>query len=138
VAEFKLIVCIEPFGNRVIPLRGRRLSVGRGNDQDICIPDRKISSAHALLEPIEGGYRLRDLGSTNGTYVNNNLVNGMAQLRGGDEIRFGNTRVLFTDLDPDQIEWPEPDEGTAPVHGAAGRLGGGAPGTTIPDPFIED
>lgn len=106
--EPKLIVALDALGTRVIPLRQRRLTVGRGNDQDVCLPDRKISSAHALLEPVAGGYRLRDLGSTNGTYVNGHLVDGLRILRLGDEVRFGNTRVLYTDQDPDAVDWPSP------------------------------
>ena len=106
-----LIICIEPFGNRMIPLRGRRLSLGRGTDQDLCIPDRKISSAHALLEPTEDGYRLRDLGSTNGTYLNGELVNGLVELSVGDEVRFGNTLALLTDKDISEIgDWPRGSE----------------------------
>lgn len=132
--ELKLIVCIEPFGNRVIPLRSRRLTVGRGNDQDICIPDRKISSAHALLEPTPEGYRLRDLGSTNGTYVNGQLLSGMRPLQANDEIRFGNTRVLYTDLDPEVLSWPGPDEHTAPATAAPP----GPPGLGEPTPESED
>ena len=113
--EAKLIVSLESFGTRVIPLGRRRLSVGRGSDQDICLPDRKISSAHALLEPTAAGYRLRDLGSTNGTYVNGHLVDGVRQLRLGDEVRFGNTRILYTDQDPSSVDWPPPAAEAGPA-----------------------
>lgn len=104
--------------DRVILLHDERLSVGRGPDQDLCIPDRKISSAHALLEPLQGGYRIRDLGSTNGTYVNGELVQGVCRLELDDEIIFGSTRVLFTDRDPDQLQWadaPLPEAAPAPA-----------------------
>ena len=110
-SDLKLIVATADLGNRVIPLRDRSLRVGRGTDQDICIPDRKISSAHALLEPAPGGYRLRDLGSTNGTYLNNELVEGTISIAPGDELRFGNTRVLFTDRDPRELDWPGSESG---------------------------
>ncbi|HBP18325.1 MAG TPA: hypothetical protein DEA08_11105 [Planctomycetes bacterium] len=113
-SDLKLIVATADLGNRVIPLRDRSLRVGRGTDQDICIPDRKISSAHALLEPAPGGYRLRDLGSTNGTYVNNELVEGTVSIAPGDELRFGNTRVLFTDRDPRELDWPGSESGALP------------------------
>jgi signal transduction histidine kinase len=103
----KLVVRLKPFGDRVIPLGTDRLSIGRGSDQDICIPDRKISSAHALLEPVTGGFRLRDLGSTNGTYVNGELVEGVRVLRFQDEVLFGNTMVLYTDQDPKTLHWPD-------------------------------
>lgn len=108
-SELKLIVRSGPLGDRVILLADGRLAVGRGPDQDLCIPDRKISSAHALLEPCDGGgYRIRDLGSTNGTYVNGALVEGVRRLALGDEIVFGSTRVLFTDQEPEDARWPEP------------------------------
>ncbi|MCO5165773.1 MAG: ATP-binding protein [Planctomycetes bacterium] len=121
----KLIVRSSALGaDRVILLHDERLSVGRGTDQDLCIPDRKISSAHALLEPIQGGYRIRDLGSTNGTYVNGELVQGVRLLAADDEILFGNTRVLYTDREPDGLAWdPTPLEATPPT--AAGPALGG-------------
>ncbi len=122
--------------DRVILLHDERLTVGRGPDQDLCIPDRKISSAHALLEPVPGGYRIRDLGSTNGTYVNGELVQGVRRLELDDEILFGSTRVLFTDRDPDQLQW---DDAPAPeVSPAFGRPP--SSGTDADDPlaFLED
>lgn len=118
----KLIVRSGGLGaDRVILLNDERLTVGRGPDQDLCIPDRKISSAHALLEPIQGGYRIRDLGSTNGTYVNGELVQGVRRLDLDDEIIFGSTRVLFTDRDPDQLQWEDgPAREPTPVLGVPG------------------
>ena len=108
MAEPKLIVRLKPFGERVYPLPRRQFTVGRGSNQDLRIADRKISNAHALLEPLEaGGFRIRDLGSTNGTYVNGQLVEGVRILALDDEILFGDTRVLYTDRDPEQVEWSE-------------------------------
>lgn len=104
----KLIVRGDPYDRVILLEGGTRLSVGRGQDQDLCIADRKISSAHALIEPIDGGHRIRDLGSTNGTYVNGRLVEGIRRLAPGDEVLFGNTRVLYTDEDPAAIEWGAP------------------------------
>lgn len=104
----KLIVCVEPFGKREVPLRKRVLRIGRGNDQDVCLPDRKISSAHALLERTRDGFLLTDLGSTNGTYVNGAFVEGKVRLRLGDELRFGNTLALLTDRSLAELrDWPE-------------------------------
>ena len=45
-------------------------SMGRGNEADIVIQDASVSSLHAALEPCSTGFRLRDLGSTNGCKVN--------------------------------------------------------------------
>ncbi|MBL4850524.1 MAG: FHA domain-containing protein [Planctomycetes bacterium] len=104
----KLILATDG-GRRVVPILKGRLTVGRAGDQDISLSDRKISGAHALLEKSSGGYRVRDLASTNGTYVNGVLVEGTHALHFGDEVRFGNTRGLFTDLDPREVDWPGTD-----------------------------
>jgi signal transduction histidine kinase len=79
-------------------LGAESLSIGRGNDQDIAVPDRKISSAHAVLEWREGRYFIRDLGSTNGTYVNGILISEKP-LDLEDEILVGNTILVFTEKD---------------------------------------
>lgn len=133
----KLIVRSGALGaDRVILLHDERLSVGRGPDQDLCIPDRKISGAHALLEPLPGGYRIRDLGSTNGTYVNGELVQGVRLLAVDDEIIFGNTRVLYTDRDPDGLKWdPAPFEATPPT---AGLMTPAGPERLEPEPWRLD
>jgi pSer/pThr/pTyr-binding forkhead associated (FHA) protein len=45
-------------------------SLGSGTDNDLVLRDSSISRHHARLEDTEEGFRLRDLGSTNGTWVN--------------------------------------------------------------------
>jgi len=89
-------------------LRGQPIAIGRGVGQDVRLSDRKISSAHALLEPHAGGYRIRDLGSTNGTYVNNQLVDGVRGLQLEDVIQFGDTQVLYTVRERGTVSWPAP------------------------------
>lgn len=104
----KLILMTDE-GRRVLPLTKGRTTVGRAGDQDLSLTDRKVSGAHALLEKSGAQFRVRDLGSTNGTYVNGVLVEGLSPLRLGDEVRFGNTRALFTDRDPSLVDWPGSD-----------------------------
>jgi signal transduction histidine kinase/pSer/pThr/pTyr-binding forkhead associated (FHA) protein len=94
----KLIIRSRTLGDRVVQLSGASLTIGRGADQDIAIPDRKISHAHAVLEWRDGRYYIRDLGSTNGTYVNGLLVPEWA-LEVEDEVLVGNTLLVFTDRD---------------------------------------
>ena len=122
MAQLKLILASEGQA-RVILLEQRRLTVGRAPDQDLCLTDRKISGAHAILEVHAGGYRLRDLGSTNGTYINGVLLAGSKQLRLGDEIMFGKTRALFTDLDPREVDWPGTDTERAASLDSGSDLG---------------
>jgi len=83
------------------PLRGERLaidgsqvSVGSGADNDLILPDPAVSQHHLVIEKTDEGYRLRDLGSTNGSFVNR-LKLEQALLTPGSEIWIGQTRLLF-------------------------------------------
>lgn len=48
-------------------LERKSVSLGRGSENDIVIDCSSVSVNHAVMERVEGGYQLRDLGSTNGT-----------------------------------------------------------------------
>ena len=83
-------------GTRVeFPLEARPLIVGRdGESADIVVDEPLVSRAHARLEPRDGGFAVLDLGSTNLTRVNGEVVSERA-LRHGDEVRFARARCLF-------------------------------------------
>jgi hypothetical protein len=79
--------------DRVYSIEGAT-RVGRGDESEIVLLDPSVSRAHAILE-IDGAQPVvRDLGSTNGTFVNGRRVSVEA-LRDGDELLFGNTRMRF-------------------------------------------
>jgi hypothetical protein len=68
--------------------------VGRSEESQIVLVDPSVSRAHAIVEIDAGAPVVRDLGSTNGTFVNGRRVSVEA-LRDGDELVFGNTRMRF-------------------------------------------
>lgn len=68
--------------------------IGRGDENDVVLADPSVSRAHARLDASEAGAVVRDLDSTNGTFVNGRRV-VTAELRDGDELTFGNTRMRF-------------------------------------------
>lgn len=70
------------------------VSVGRKPECNIVLADPNVSRNHAEIRPHGEGFLLVDLGSTNGTKVNGVKVS-QHQLRDGDEISFGNTRIRF-------------------------------------------
>lgn len=68
--------------------------IGRGLECDVTLNDPSVSRTHAVVDTEGAEPTVRDLGSTNGTFVNGARVEA-ARLRDGDELRFGNTRVAF-------------------------------------------
>ena len=64
--------------------------IGRGRTTRIILPDSKVSARHAEVACRERQYTIRDLNSTNGTFVNGRSVNE-AFLQVGDEVRLGHT-----------------------------------------------
>jgi DNA-binding CsgD family transcriptional regulator len=83
----------------LIPLAGERLTVGRSPASGLALPwDAQVSRTHASLECIDGVWTLLDDGrSTNGTFVNEDRIQGRRTLRHLDVIRVGATRLRFHD-----------------------------------------
>lgn len=85
-------------GRRMHDIGFERVTVGRNRDCDIFLDDVTVSRQHAEVfrrtEPGEKGYRIRDVGSLNGTYVNRVRVDSV-DLRNGDEIQIGKYRFKF-------------------------------------------
>ncbi len=82
-----------------VPLEGvysleGRSRIGRSEESEIVLNDPSVSRAHAIVEVAAGEAVVRDLSSTNGTFLNGRRVEAEA-LRDGDELRFGNTRMRF-------------------------------------------
>lgn len=71
--------------------------IGRDpSESDVLVDDPAVSWLHAEVAFHDGGCYVRDLGSTNGTYVNRTLVTIPHLLRDGDVIHCGNTDLSFT------------------------------------------
>jgi hypothetical protein len=69
--------------------------IGRGDDIEITLDDSFASSHHARVVAQGDTIVLEDLGSTNGTYLNNERLTGPRPLRVGDKIRIGNSEFTF-------------------------------------------
>ncbi len=78
-----------------ILLNGNRLTIGRIPDNTVVLNHPQVSAHHALLEKVEGGYRVVDTNSTNHVYVNGQRVTNQL-LRTSDEIRIGPYRLIYT------------------------------------------
>ncbi|MDD6461642.1 MAG: FHA domain-containing protein [Bifidobacteriaceae bacterium] len=71
-----------------------RVTVGRDPSSDIMLDDGTVSRQHAVFIRENGQYRVEDVGSLNGTYVNRKRVDS-AQLKSGDELMIGKFRLVF-------------------------------------------
>ena len=69
--------------------------LGRGDQADIQLEDTFASSQHARLAPHGDVMVLEDLGSTNGTYLNEEPLRGPQPLHPGDKIRIGDSSFTF-------------------------------------------
>ncbi len=101
-------------------LREANVSLGRDHHCVVQVSDNEISRRHAEIRKDEQGYRLVDLGSSNGTFVNAEQVTER-RLVNGDRVQLGRTLLLFTDAD-DRAEQPLEHGvdivGTAAVEGS--------------------
>lgn len=92
----KLIALSGPTAGSVFDLAGEVTTLGREPDRDIVIEAQYVSRNHCRFEKIEGGFRVIDQGSHNGTSVNGVPVTERA-LASGDRISIGGASFLYTD-----------------------------------------
>ncbi|PYQ05051.1 MAG: hypothetical protein DMF82_09305, partial [Acidobacteria bacterium] len=76
------------------PLTRDTYTLGRHRNNDIVISDPKVSSFHARLDRSPEGFRLVDLKSRNGSYVNGERIES-AELNTGDEVRLGTALIAY-------------------------------------------
>ena len=77
-------------------LNSAQLTIGRGRQNDIALPEDEYASArHARFEPRQDGVWVQDLGSTNGTYLNGTRLDRPRRLARGDVVRIGETDLRY-------------------------------------------
>jgi pSer/pThr/pTyr-binding forkhead associated (FHA) protein len=88
-ASATLIGVTGPLTGQRIALAGA-LTIGKGPDNAVVVPgDGAVSTRHCQIGIERGQVVLRDLGSTNGTWVNGRRIAEPVQLRDGDLVRLG-------------------------------------------------
>ena len=86
----------KPDGRSSVALGDDQVTVGRGTNNDVAVTvDAELSRVHAVIEPLGEGWCVRDVGSSNGTFVNGERIWSARPLRNADEIRAGNTRIVY-------------------------------------------
>lgn len=146
------VVPLASFLIRNGEFKGKRLTVkipivniGRAEYNDVVLSDPSVSTSHAKLQRRDDVWVLSDVGSTNGTFVENERVTGEVALSPGSTVRFGEVAVLWEPFDqPPSIRAPgtrlveaidaavlpgpaaeQPERsGRRPIHPPAARPGG--------------
>ncbi len=123
---------------RVFPLAGGRVRLGRGGENDIVLGDVSVSRNHAEIRRGPDGWTIHDLQSTNGVDVNRVSVRS-APLRAGDQITIGAFELAVEAI---SVERPAPAAGAAEPPGPASAGGGAGAGrpaeaaaTSRPPPY---
>jgi hypothetical protein len=92
-----LVVRSGQQAGQAFPLSDAITRLGRHPDSEIMLDDITVSRRHAEVERLGGGYVVRDAGSLNGTYVNQQRVDE-TKLANGDELQVGKFRLVFFEL----------------------------------------
>lgn len=100
---------LDPHGSRAwlekpdgewVPVTGN-MSFGRAETNQMVLADEKVSRRHAAIHSRgEGDFWLVDLGSRNGTYLNERRIQQPSRLRDDDRVRLGGSVFIFRQPDP--------------------------------------
>ena len=78
-----------------IALGDQPIMIGRANDSTLVLTDDYASTRHARLVSRDGDWYVEDLGSTNGTYLNEEILAGPQPLHAGDRVRIGDSEFSY-------------------------------------------
>ena len=90
-----LVVMYGPDLGRRVALERATFTIGRSSQSDLCIDQESVSRAHARIVYADGAHRVEDLGSTNGTHVNDVAVTTPVILTHGMQIKVGSSILKF-------------------------------------------
>ena len=82
-------------GGRRLVVGPAGVTLGRSRQCDVMVDDPNVSRTHAEVRPRGGSWVLSDLGSTNGTYLNDEPLAGPQLLHDGDRIRIADCEFCY-------------------------------------------
>src|SRR3990172_1502339 len=134
--KMRFVVVKGRDAGREMVLQKAQAAVGTLAGNDLVLTDPTVSRRHAVVAERADGYLLRDLDSTNGTFLDNVRVRE-GYISPGSVIRLGETEISFTSLE-ERVENLKSSSdrfggligGAACTRGGFGGLGGGGPPRT--------
>jgi pSer/pThr/pTyr-binding forkhead associated (FHA) protein len=99
-AQYRLVVRQGPIPGQIFELNKSEIFVGRDIANDIVINDAEVSRKHAQLTLEGDRYKIKDLNSTNGTYIDGQRLIGPHLLAIGEIIMFGDNVGVIYDGEP--------------------------------------
>lgn len=90
----------------------KEISIGRANVNSIVLEDNSVSRSHAVIHEVDGKYFAKDVGSRNGTFVNEKKIQEDFQLKQGDLVKVGIYTLRF--LKEAAGDLPIPEEHSEP------------------------
>jgi pSer/pThr/pTyr-binding forkhead associated (FHA) protein len=94
-ASVEILVLSGELKNQRFPVE-KQLRFGREADNDLTLPDKKVSRHHAVLQRQGAIYQISDLNSGNGTYVNGKRITEPTLLKNGDIMLIGDTKLTIS------------------------------------------
>ena len=98
VVRLQYALLVDPLTGGEFNLTRYATSVGRAVSCDIVLTDKSVSRQHCIFYCLKGKFYVEDCGSTNGTMLNGEYIEGRHELNRGDEVRVGLTPLIFLQI----------------------------------------
>jgi len=106
--DISLILLKKDGTRKVFPVRNKATILGRRPDCDLCIPLQVVSRRHCQLSQETNALKIRDLSSSNGTFLNGLKVADETEVKPGDHLQVGPlTFTIQIDGQPAKISEPD-------------------------------
>jgi pSer/pThr/pTyr-binding forkhead associated (FHA) protein len=106
--DILLILLRKDGTKKVFPVRNKATTLGRGSECDLCIPLQVVSRKHCQLNQEENALKVRDLSSSNGTFLNGQKISNETEVKAGDNLQVG-PLTFAIQINGQPTEIPVPD-----------------------------
>ncbi len=121
LAQCKLVVVKGASRGKEHVLSGDVIRVGKAEDNDLVLPEETVSRVHLEILRDAKGYLLRDLHSTNGTFLDGAEIRE-AYIRAGSVITVGTVQLKFQPFEERLEIFPSPRESLGDLHGRSRKM----------------